>query len=95
MIIHKCDSVETTFIKETAIAVSLMCSCISLHVCLTNWCGRTKISMSASFVASTTSGTATCKNMVKTGKHLYTIANYIEFHQWTYRNYVDTPPLMT
>lgn len=49
-----------TLINEIAIAVGLIFPCICCNNLLINWWGTTKIKISASLVASTTSGTAIC-----------------------------------
>lgn len=50
-----------TFINERAAAVGFIFPKSVEQIVLTNWCGTTKINKSASFAASTNSGTATYK----------------------------------
>ena len=49
-----------TLIKDSPTALSLILPSIAAHNPGMNWWGTTKMSMSASLAASTTSGTATC-----------------------------------
>lgn len=56
---------KRTLIRDRPTAVGFMLSSSVEHNVRINWCGKTKMRMSASFAASTTSGTAIWKEIQK------------------------------